>query len=439
MSCINVRILVLSSLFLSYSLKGQKVITPEEAVAISIQNNLQIALSASDKEIAERNKTYGNAGFLPSLLLSANAQQSRSNIDQRFTNGLVVALDGVSATNASAGLGLNWTLFDGTRMFVNWEILKQTVNFQDNRLRVMMDEIAYNTLYAYYFLVSLIQEKTALEVGLEASEMQLRFVQKRFEIGSGSEQELIQIQLDRNNWKSLILNLDIAIKRAENALVLILNRPLGEKIQVISDISLQDDEASFLQNPSALSNSNLSLAKVSTDLAALEKKRIKAARYPTLNFVAAYNLTRTSSDGGFSLFNFSQGPVAGFSLNWNLFNGGILNSQLKVAEIQRQQTLIQEKIAIIEAQAEFLLVNSERAMLKDLLLLEKENFELAQKNLSFALERYKLGSANELTVKEAQRSYEQASNRFQKLKFEAKVAELRLKRVKGDLLPAKGI
>jgi outer membrane protein TolC len=122
-----------------------------------------------------------------------------------------------------------------------------------------------------------------------------------------------------------------------------------------------------------------------------------------------------------------------------LFNGGILNSQLKVAEIQRQQTLIQEKIAIIEAQAEFLLVNSERAMLKDLLLLEKENFELAQKNLSFALERYKLGSANELTVKEAQRSYEQASNRFQKLKFEAKVAELRLKRVKGDLLPAKGI
>jgi outer membrane protein TolC len=71
---------------------------------------------------------------------------------------------------------------------------------------------------------------------------------------------------------------------------------------------------------------------------------------------------------------------------------------------------------------------------KKQLSLEEANIVLAKENVFIAYERYKVGVTTFLELREAQKSLEDAYNRLIAARYDTKVAETELLRLKGDLV-----
>ena len=71
---------------------------------------------------------------------------------------------------------------------------------------------------------------------------------------------------------------------------------------------------------------------------------------------------------------------------------------------------------------------------KKALALEEENILLARENVNIVLQVYKLNSTTLIQLKEAQLSLQQAYNRLIAARYNAKLAETELMRLKGDLV-----
>jgi outer membrane protein TolC len=68
------------------------------------------------------------------------------------------------------------------------------------------------------------------------------------------------------------------------------------------------------------------------------------------------------------------------------------------------------------------------------LTLEEESVDLARENVMVALERFRQGVSTTLELKEAQQSLELAAYRLIQARYNTKVSETELMRLKGTLL-----
>ena len=71
---------------------------------------------------------------------------------------------------------------------------------------------------------------------------------------------------------------------------------------------------------------------------------------------------------------------------------------------------------------------------KKTLALEEENILMAKENVTIAMERYRLGLSTVLELRESQRSLEVAYSRLINARYNTKVAETELMRLRGDLV-----
>ena len=119
----NSRIIIF--LFFTTSISfSQELLTPEEAIKIALQNNYSISIARNEAEIAANNSSLGNAGFFPNLEATGSYSKSINNTRQEFFSGEQRELDGAKSSTLTAGISLNWTIFDGLRMFASLDRLK---------------------------------------------------------------------------------------------------------------------------------------------------------------------------------------------------------------------------------------------------------------------------------------------------------------------------
>src|SRR6476620_10185776 len=109
-------ILVILILGISSALQAQVVMTVNDAIAMALQYNYDIRLSRNDSSAAALDYSYRNAVFLPKITATAGNNWTDNNQTQEFvTTG--VRSGNVNSANVTAGVSLNWVLFDGLKMF----------------------------------------------------------------------------------------------------------------------------------------------------------------------------------------------------------------------------------------------------------------------------------------------------------------------------------
>ncbi|HOD10820.1 MAG TPA: TolC family protein, partial [Flavobacterium sp.] len=102
---------------------AQELLKLEDAVKIALENNYEIKLAKNDLKIDETNNYIGNAGMLPSI--NANITDNNTVLDTKQTqgDGTERELNNAKNMNLSYGVSLDWTVFDGLRMFARKEQL----------------------------------------------------------------------------------------------------------------------------------------------------------------------------------------------------------------------------------------------------------------------------------------------------------------------------
>jgi outer membrane protein TolC len=168
----------------------------------------------------------------------------------------------------------------------------------------------------------------------------------------------------------------------------------------------------------------------------LDLKLARAARFPTVDFNTGYNFTFADTPSAAITYNRSQGFNWGFSLSWTLFSGFDVNRRIKNAklEVKGSELNYQQIENNVMSELALLYNTYERNLL--MINFEIESVETAFQTLDAAMSRYKVGSLSGIEFREYQKSYLEAVDRKFNAMYQAKLSEINLRILGGELVMA---
>ncbi|MFM7672030.1 MAG: TolC family protein [Bacteroidota bacterium] len=426
--------------------QAQQMLTLQEAIARTLENNLDIRIAQNDSVVASIDRHYRNAGLLPNV--NGNIGQVFNNNDQyqKFTDGTVRERNNVQSGNLSGNVSLTWTLFDGGRMFATRAKLDELLQQGEWTIRNQINNTIAQVVNAYYSIVQLSQQTKALEKQIQVYEEREKLAKNKLDIGVGTKPDWLQSQIDLNGQKSQRLSLNEKILQAKQNLRRLMEPSLAQRekstsnwFDVTDSIPIESAlSLGTIQDSISKSNPQLQILKGNIRLAERTLQERKADRYPTLNFNSAFNFNRLDNKAVVNpfqpLFSRNSGLNYGFTASIPLFNQFRTRRQ-----IQQAKQDIQFQELRLEQQDINLRIDAWNAFQRYLLQietwkLEEQNIRLAEENVKIVLEVYRLNSTTLLQLKEAQRSLQEAYDRLIRARFEAKLAETELLRLQGKFI-----
>jgi outer membrane protein len=425
------------SLIISFQSFSQSTgpLTYQTVIETALKNNFDIQIAKNNATIAEKENTYGSAGFLPRVDLNASGTIASNDTKQEFSSGLVVDKNGVSSNNVSAGVYLNWTIFDGLKMFATKERLELLEESGQLNLKLQIENTVQQVTLSYFQIVKQEQLIKGIVAAKEVSEERIKIAEKKQALGSGSNVELLQAKLDLNAQRSnLIIQQNLLQEFKSDLLVLLKSDPFSSFTVDSSFTFIQIKSIEEIKANIEKTNTSVLLSQKNIGISNQHVKELRSQHLPKLALTAAYQYGRNQNAAGFALLNQNQGANVGFTFSWNLFNGLNTTNQVKVAKLQLNNSNLEAE------SIKFLLFSGANVAYthwlgdQEMLKLEEENIKLANEALKITTERLRLGLGNYLETKESQKSYEEAITRLVNARYNLKVSETELRKLTGELL-----
>lgn len=432
---------IIGLLFLLISIKAQsqEMLTVEQAVAAAMQNNYEIVLLKNDSTLAALNNSYAYVAFLPRLNASSGLIFNNNNTKQKLADGTQRKQAGLKSNNISASVNLNWTIFDGFKMFATRDKLAEIVRLGELNIKNQIVNTVSDVVKNYYNIVRQKQQLIAIQEQMRLNEERVTQAEKKLSVGLGAKPELLQAKVDLNAQKAARLKQLTLIEQLKEQLnqLMVMAREtryeVSDSIPFKNDLLVTDILAAAEQN-----SPELLVAKQNINIANLTLKERKAERYPTVSLNSAFNFSKTENQlviNNFTpLLNQNRGFNYGISTAIPIFNNYNVKRQIQAAQldISYQSTIYDYQkwkmnMAISNAFKDY-------ELQKKTLQLEQENIVLAKENVYIASERLRLGVTSYLELRETQKSLEDAYNRLIAARYDTKLAETELLRLKGDLV-----
>jgi len=417
---------------------AQKTLSIEEAIATALQNNYDIRLSKNDSAVSALNYSFRNSVFLPRINGTIGEVWNRNNQKQEFTTGVKREGD-VKTNNLSGGVTLNWTLFDGLKMFATRDKAAEFIRLGELGIKNQVINTVALVVNNYYDIVRQKQQLKAVEEQMSISQTRVDLSQRRLDIGVGAKPDVLQSKVDLNAQKAAQLRQQTLIQQLKETLNQLMNVASGTNYEVSDSIPINTMlSLGEIQNKALTENPMLKIQQKNIDIASFTLKERKAERFPIVSFNSAYNINRSNNDVALNpalpIFNRNRGYNYGLTATIPILNNNNTKRLIQQAQLdidyqkliyENQKTVI--NLGVMNAFKDY-------ELQKQSLELEESNILLARENVSIILETYKLGSATYLQLREAQKSLEDAYNRLIAARYNTKLAETELLRLKGELV-----
>ena len=427
---------IIAFLLLLASVLGnaQEVLTIKDAVAIALENNFEIKIASNNLNIDKVNMSEGNAGMLPTITGSVVDNNRVQNSSQTMQTGQVNSLKNAKNNSLNYGVSLDWTIFDGLRMFARYDQLKELQKLGETRLKqtILLKIAEVNA--TYFDLVQQQQQLIAIDSTILISSQRLQLAENRFKIGKASKLEVLNAQVDLNTDKVTLLRQKELYANTKIKLNQTLARDVKKEFTVLNDIKVDNSlvlpqliELAKQQNP------QLQTQIIAKNVSELQLKQVKAARYPVVSLNTGYNFQNTESSLGFTRESSARGFNYGFSATLNIFDGFAQNRNEKIAKFELENTklAIEQQSQVLESQLstfyQTYLTNLE------LINLEQNNEAIAKQNLAITIDKLKIGTITTIEFRAAQLNYVNARVRNSNAQYQAKLSEIALKELAGNI------
>jgi outer membrane protein len=413
---------------------AQEILTLENAVKIALDNNYEIKIAANNLKIDKTNVAIGNAGMLPSISATATDNNSIQNTAQTRSDGTTVELKNAENNSLSYGVGLDWTIFDGLKMFARYDQLKELQKMGDAQLKMTIINKVSSVNSVYYDLIQEQQKLSDLDSTIVISQKRLEFTKNRYTIGKGSKLDVLNAQVDLNTDLGNLLKEKQTYANAKTLLNQILARDLNTDFKVSEGINV--DRKLKLVDLIALAekqNPELEMQIINKKVSELELKQIKGERYPTVKLNTGYNFNDTKSSLGFNTQSSAHGLNYGFSASLNLFDGDAQNRNEKIAKMQVDNSKLLIDQQLIQLRSNLTVAFQIYLTNLDLIDLEENNTAISKQNLEITAEKFKIGTITSVEFRAAQLNFINSRIRLSSAQFQAKLSEITLRELAGTL------
>jgi outer membrane protein len=419
---------------------AQDTLTVDEAIATALHNNYDILLSKQDSASLAITNVYRNAVFLPTLNAGSTILFNNNAQIQKLSDGTERNRTGIRSNNMTAALNLNWTLFDGFRMFIYRDRLDVSMLRGSLTIKNQIINSVADVIKTYYDVVRQKQQLRNVEELMALSADRLRLSQYKLDIGVGIKPDVLQAQIDYNAQRALQINQLSLIDQRKQDLNRLMNVPQTLNYEVVDTILVESDLVlgSLLNNITETSPA-LQIARVDIDLARLDVREARALRYPTIGFVSAYNFNRTSNNTVVNpiqqpLYSLNRGLNYGLTANIPIFNRFTVKQQIKQAElsVNYSQLQFENQQSIVNTN----ILNNYRSYVaqRQIAAVNDSSVVLARENLVIERERYRLGATTFIELRQAEENLANALVNAVTTRYNLKIAETELLRLRGELV-----
>ena len=416
------------------TLSAQKNLSLNEAIQTALKNSYDIQLVENNLAIAQNNNNIGVAGGLPTITNTTTNNNTLSTINQTFPDATRnTTRNNVDGSTLNSALNATMVLFNGYRVQATKNRLESLEKQNKSLLESQLLNTISTVMQQYYNVVRQQAFLKTIQKSIETSKQRLEIVETRQKIGVANQADFLQSNLDLNALIQAEQNQLLIIEQAKADLLNTIVLPSSTAIVINDSIKVDDQlilsavEAKMKNHP--LLQSAQQLINVNQFL----EKETRSLTYPTLRASTGFNYNSNKSAAGFILLNESYGPFLGVNLSIPIYSGSANKRAIKNAEINTKTAKIQLQNTEQDLTTElFKTYQSYKNSLKQTPI-EIQNFEMSQSLLDLVMQKYKLGQATMVDVKQAQQSFETAGFRLVSLRFNAKIAEIELKRLSNQL------
>ena len=426
-------ILALSAAPLAHA---QQIYTLKSCLEQGLQNNYSLRITHNEEQVSKNNATLGNAGYLPTVDLTAGYQNSVSTTKNTLREtGETVTDKNVMDQTLDVGVDLNWTIFDGFNISTTYKQLKLLEEQGKTNTRIALEDFIANLAAEYYnFVQQKIRMKNLL-YAVRLSKERLRIVEARYHIGNFSRLDYQQAKVDFNADSAQYMKQQELLHTSRiNLNELMANEDVDQLILIRDTLIDVNSTLDFdeLWNATLSVNASLLKAEQNTLLAQMDYKKVNSRNYPYLKLNAGYGYTFNKYDVNSYSRRGNLGFSGGLTIGFNIFDGNRRRQRrnaslaIKNARLQRDELELQLRADLSN------LWQAYRNNL-ELLNLERQNLVAARDNHEIAMERYMLGDLSGIEMREAQKSLLDAEERILTAEYNTKLCEISLLQISGKV------
>jgi outer membrane protein TolC len=426
-------LILISTILLSSLTIAQEKLGIEQVVNRVLSQNFGIQIAKIDTEIARNENNAGAAGYLPTIDAQVTQDLALSSARQEFITGNINEATNAFNRSFSAGVMLNWTFFDGFKMFATDKKLDELERYSELNLRASMEMKIYEAVVNYYTLLSL-QEMEEVYIGaIELSKMRKDYTQSRFNNGAADKIQLMQAELDLTADSSAYIANRQSQAQVKADLSKILQLPVTNDIIVEGDLSAREEykEWDAIASQFMEQNTTIMQAKSNIAISELSTKEAKSRFYPQLSFYAAYNFGSSVNEVGFLASNRSFGPSIGITAKWGILNQLSRATELRNSRLNEERSELVYQNDSISALADLRNYYEVMQFAEEKLLFELRNISQTQSIAEITKKALAAGSITPLELREIQYSAIQAQGRLLQSQIEYQTARLNISLLSG--------
>mgnify|MGYP002623681769 CR=1 FL=1 len=393
----------------------------DETVQLALENNRTIKRAIVSRESAYWSLKTAGSRMGPTVGLSTQGQA---------VGGSYYKNQGYSNHRAfSSSASFSMPIYDGNLLKEGRVAARYGLNSADLTLEDTLQAVKLQATTYYY---RVLQTKNYIEVGEEnvrTLQEHLNNVNAQFRAGTVAKADVLSSEVNLANAQQALVtynnNYDVAVATLSNYLLLPADTILRTQDQLTYtkySLNLEDCTAYALDN-----RPDVAAADYAVKQAESSKRSAKAGHRPTVNAVAS---TGINGENPFDNDK-SDSWTAGISASWNIFDNGLVNSQVHAAEaaiIQAQEAAAATREQVqLDVQSAFLSLRAAEkniATTKTAIASAEEDFKIAQV-------RYAAGVGTNLDVMDASTKLTQTKTNYYDALYNYNTAKANLDKAMG--------
>ena len=426
--------------------EAQDKLTKEQALDFALENNFGIQVSRNNTEITKNNSNILNSGYLPTVSISGGGNYIGSDSEIAFPGqfddqGNPIPnriFEGQESQRYNASVNLNYTLFDGLGRTYIYKQLKEQYNLSELQLRETIEYSILQIFEVYFSIAQFTESSRIFKQNLEVSKERQKRAQSAFIHGQGNKLAVLNAQVDVTNDSISLIQVNQQLDNSKRDLNLLMNQPIDKDYSVELEVNfIPEIQIESWIDTAPEKNVELLKQKSNIQINSYDIKINQSGYLPTVGLVGSYgwNLNKSPATAFFPGTNNTTYSVGvGASLSWNLFDGGRTTTRVKNAKLNFENQGLIAQEARLSFDRDLLNALQNYRNTKEIFEIQKKQVETATYNFDRSQSQYRLGSITAIEFRQAQINLANAKNQRAIAKFQAKLSELQLIQLTGELL-----
>ena len=440
-------------LLLNSSLAAQPL-TLEECIGRALRQNVDVLVAEQSLRRSEADVKSARANRLPSADAtlfgyvrsrtgpSVRIQENPTGeVDpetgQRIFQEEKTSIPGIDRNSYSVSASVSQTIYDAGRRTNAHRSAQHGLQGAENSFQGRRSEVVATVKRRYYDLLKAMELVEVQEESVKLSEKQLENARVRLEVGSGTEVDVLRLQVALENAQAQLINGQHGVILGQAQLNHVIGEEVGARLEVAQlkevepEIVAVPDSLLGLVGRAAERNPFLKSLRQSTVAAEYDLQVARGAWYPRLAGSLSYSRNNEVFDRVYQDLDQNYRLNIGVSMTYNVFDGGVRQASIdrsRVAvETARMNVRQQQRDIALAVETTYL----ELIRLEKLLRLGERTVRLAEEDLRLAEERYRVGKGRLLETLDAQVGFTEARSNLVRTRYDLKIAEADLERLVG--------